>query len=74
MKNTSASLFGQIDYDISDKLTATFGLNYTDDKKDVKSDVTVVDLFAALPFEAAGLGALTGLQFFKPFVNYPNEN
>jgi iron complex outermembrane receptor protein len=74
MKNSSSSLFGQVDYDLSDNLTATFGLNYTDDRKDVVSDVTVIDAFAALPFEAAGLGALTGLQFFKPFVNYPNSD
>lgn len=74
MDNKSTSFFGQVDYDLSDKLTATFGLNYTDDKKDVVSDVRVVDAFAALPFEAAGLGALTGLQFFKPFVNYPNAD
>ena len=34
----------------------------------------MVDAFAALPFEAVGLGALTGLQFFKPFTNYPNSD
>ena len=74
MENKSSSFFGQLDYDLADNLTATFGLNYTDDKKDVVSDVIVVDAFAALPFEAAGLGALTGLQFFKPFTNYPNAD
>ena len=74
MENTSASVFGQIDYQLSDNLSATFGLNYTDDTKDVVSNVTIIDSFAALPFEAVGLGALTGLQFFKPFVNYPNAD
>lgn len=74
MESKSTSFFGQLDYDLSEHLVATIGLNYTDDKKDVISDVRVVDTFAALPFEAAGLGALTGLQFFKPFVNYPNAD
>jgi iron complex outermembrane receptor protein len=74
MNNKSTSFFGQLDYDLSEKLTATLGLNHTDDRKQVVSDVRVVDAFAALPFEAAGLGALTGLQFFKPFNNYPNAD
>ena len=74
MDNTAMSFFGQMDYQISDSLTATLGLAYSDDSKDVSGDITIIDAFAALPLEAAGLGALSGLQFFPAFRNYPNAD
>ena len=74
MDSSATSLFGSVDYLISDNLTATLGLSYTDDSKKVAGDITIIDPFAALPLAAAGLGALSGLQFFPPFTNYPNAN
>ncbi len=74
MDSSATSLFGQMDYQISDNLIATLGISYSDDSKDVSGNITIIDPFAALPLEAAGLGALSGLQFFKPFNNYPNAS
>ena len=74
MDNTAMSFFGQMEYRINDSLTATLGLAYSDDSKDVSGDITIIDAFAALPLEAAGLGALSGLQFFPAFRNYPNAD
>tara|TARA_B110000503_G_scaffold62593_1_gene99111 strand:+ start:350 stop:2851 length:2502 start_codon:yes stop_codon:yes gene_type:complete len=73
MEGVATSFFGQVDIAMSDQLTATVGLNYTEDKKTVVSDVLVVDAFAALPLAAAGLGALSGLQFFPAFPAYGGD-
>jgi iron complex outermembrane receptor protein len=70
MSAEALSIFTQMDYSLSDQLTVTLGLNYTEDEKDVTPSVIVVDNFAALPLEAAGLGALSGLQLFPPFPDY----
>ena len=67
--------FGELAYDITDKLTVTGGLSYLNDRKRVVSDVTLRDPFSALnlqsvpQFTALGLpgnlyGALGGLQFY----------
>ena len=70
MTAEALSIFTQMDYSLSDQLTVTLGLNYTEDEKDVTPSVIVVDDFAALPLTAAGLGALAGLQLFPPFPDY----
>ena len=70
MKAEALSIFTQLDYSLSDQLTVTLGLNYTEDEKNVNPNVTVVDPFAALPLTAVGLGALAGLQLFPPFPDY----
>ena len=75
MKQTSYSLFGQVDYKVTDKLTLTGGLAYLNDDKKARSNVVLTDPFsslnlAAVPqFPALGLPgnlyqALGGLQFF----------
>lgn len=76
METESTSLFGQLDYDLSDTLTASVGIGYIEDEKTVLSNVTIVDPFAALPdatFQGA-LAPLAGFRFFKPFTNYPNAS
>jgi len=73
MEGVATSVFGQVDIAMSDNLTATVGLNYTEDKKTVVSDVLVIDAFAELPLAAAGLGALSGLQLFPPFPAYGGD-
>ena len=70
MSAESLSIFTQMDYKLSDQLTVTLGLNYTEDEKDVTPSVLVDDAFAALPLTAVGLGALAGLQLFPPFPDY----
>jgi len=75
MKQTSYSLFGQVDYRVTDKLTLTGGLAYLNDEKKARSNVVLNDPFSSLnlsavpQFPALGLpgnlySALGALQFF----------
>lgn len=72
LDNESVSLFGQADWHISDELTATLGLNYTRDEKELSVRQLNSDVFSAQPLDAIGLGALAGLQFLPPFQEFPN--
>ena len=73
MQNEAISIFANFDYDVSDSLRLSLGLNYTEDEKAVSSDVNINDPFAALPFAGNPLTAgLVPLQFFPPYGNYPN--
>ena len=82
MKQTSFSLFGQADYEVTDRLTLTGGLAFLSDKKDAESAVVLRDPFSALNLSAvpqlAALGlpgnlysALGGLQFY--YANTTNH-
>lgn len=51
--DTSASLFGTVDYEVTDRLTATFGLNYTQVSKDAFANAVSTDTFAAVDLNAA---------------------
>ena len=75
LKQDSYSIFGNLDYDVTDALTLTAGAAYLGDRKKASSDVTLTDKFSALnlqnvpQFGAIGLppnlyGPLGGLQFF----------
>ncbi|HJV40903.1 TonB-dependent receptor [Caulobacter sp.] len=75
MNQTSYSLFGQVDYQVTDKLTLTGGLAYLNDDKKARSNVVMNDPFSSLnlsavpQFPALGLpgnlySALGALQFF----------
>ena len=75
MNQRSNSLFGNIDYDVTDNLTITGGLAYLTDRKRAASDVVLTDKFSELnlqnvpQFGAIGLppnlyGPLGALQFF----------
>ena len=59
------SVFGQMDWHLSDRATLTAGLNYTAVKKDVFATQTNTDTFSALDMVALGFdltfSALTGL-------------
>lgn len=120
--NTAWSIFGNIDVNITDRLTATFGISHTDDRKEVAVSALSTDALAAVnldqlgytatlrtllaqrgvslqnpasvgPFVAANpaiyaqiqqqalatalgttnpFNALRALQFFPPFLNFPN--
>ncbi|MEP6739541.1 MAG: TonB-dependent receptor [Caldimonas sp.] len=82
MDQDSYSIFGNIDYDVTDRLTVTGGLAYLHDRKRASSDVGLSDKFSSLnlqnvpQFAAIGLppnlyGPLGGLQFF--YANTPNH-
>jgi outer membrane receptor protein involved in Fe transport len=57
-ENQAFSLFGQADYELSDRLTATIGLNYTQDEKTVSLNQLNTDPFSQLDFVAIGFGGL----------------
>ena len=48
LNNDAFSIFGQIDFKITERLTLTGGLNYTHDKKRFSTNVVSTDVFAAL--------------------------
>ena len=77
MTQDSSSLFGNLDWSVTDNLTLTGGLAYLTDRKRAASNVTLTDKFSQLDlqdvpqFGAIGLppnlyGPLGALQFFYP--------
>lgn len=55
--NDAYSLFGQIDFHVTDKLTLTGGLNYTKDKKTVTGSTVNGDTFSSVNLNDAFFGA-----------------
>ncbi|MEZ5736390.1 MAG: TonB-dependent receptor [Novosphingobium sp.] len=53
LKNQAISVFGQIDFEIADRLTLTGGVNYTHDKKRFALDAGTDDVYASLDFDNA---------------------
>ena len=53
LENESISLFGQFDYHINDRLTASLGLNYTYDEKDATITQFPNDIFSSLDLATA---------------------
>lgn len=74
MRYEARSVFAQVDYALSDALSATLGVNYTEDEKQVRSDVTITDAFATLPFAGTPFAGLQPFQLFRAFRNYPNAD
>ncbi|WP_018995575.1 TonB-dependent receptor [Hirschia maritima] len=70
-ENEAWSIFGTLDWRITDKLTATVGMNYTADEKEVYVNQVNTDSFAALDFVGLGVVAfgLTPAQAQTPGVN-----
>lgn len=58
MDNQAISLFGQLDWHISDQLTATLGMNYTEDEKEATLAQVDQDLFSSLDLVQIGAGAI----------------
>lgn len=59
LDNQAASLFGTVDWHLSDRMTATIGLNYTKDEKEATLEQVNQDFFASLDFVAIGGGLIT---------------
>ena len=62
--NETFAFFAQADWHISDRFTITGGLRYTNDSKDVTSDIIIDDAFAAVnlvQLGAAQISAATGI-------------
>lgn len=63
--NQSLSLFAQGDFRVTDKLTATLGLGYIDDKKDVTGEAVNTDLYSSIDL-AAGLNNPVAVNVLSP--------
>ncbi|MEE4107954.1 MAG: TonB-dependent receptor, partial [Halieaceae bacterium] len=76
LDDDTLSLFTQIDYEFTDALTLTLGLNYTESDKEASANLISTDVFSALPLGAflppELAAAFAPLQFLPPFLNYPN--
>jgi len=58
--NEAFSVFGTVDFNVTDRLTLTGGINYTEDKKDVSGSSVNTDVFGNLDLEGApGLQVIT---------------
>ena len=53
MKNEAFSIFGTVDFEVTDRLTLTLGGNYTKDRKRFSTDVRSSDMFSGVDLDAA---------------------
>ncbi|WP_324070455.1 TonB-dependent receptor [Sphingopyxis sp.] len=53
MKNEAFSIFGTVDFDVTDRLTLTLGGNYTKDRKRFSTNVVSSDVFSGINLDAA---------------------
>jgi iron complex outermembrane receptor protein len=65
------SLFGTVDWEVTDRIVLTLGLNYTNDKKEVSLSQVNTDVFSKLAFPPS-LAGLSGIQFLPELLNFPN--
>lgn len=54
LENEAFTMFGQLDFDVSERLTLTAGVSYTEDEKDFALNVNSTDGFSALDLVAIG--------------------
>lgn len=52
LKDTAYSIFGTVDFEITDKLILTGGFNYTKDKKRFSGNINSTDVFSGIDFNA----------------------
>ena len=55
LDNESWSIFGSVDFEVTDRLTLTGGFNYTDDSKDFTADLFAADELANVNLVDAGI-------------------
>lgn len=88
-ENDALSLYASFDYDITDKLTASLGLAYNDDKKDVAVTQVNTETFSSIDFTttptvfgvaltevpdfAGFVPTLQESQFLPPMLEFPNS-
>ncbi len=87
--NKAYSIFATFDYHISDEFTATFGMSYTNDEKDLTVTQTNTDALSAIdltndltlfgvpigfiPSLAPAVPILQSFQFLPPMLDFPNS-
>ncbi len=65
MTNKNYSLFSQVDFEVTDRLTLTGGINYTNDKKRFSSDTQSSDVFSSINFNAPAYAPLRNQLLFQ---------
>ncbi|WP_379920776.1 TonB-dependent receptor [Erythrobacter sp. R86502] len=63
--NEAYSIFGQLDFEVSDRLTLTVGANYTKDAKDVVSNGRTTEGFSQVDLDAAQFAPSRNLLLFQ---------
>ncbi len=71
-ENTSQSLFGQVDWQLSDSLVATFGLNHTRDEKEVRVTQANTDVYSSIDLFNDFGGAIPNAFFGQAFFDATN--
>ncbi len=70
-KNTAWSLFGSVDWELTDRLVLTGGFNYTKDKKNVLSNTVTTDVFSSV--DLVRVGANAGIPATIPAGSFPGQ-
>ncbi len=52
LKDNSLSIFGTVDFEVTDRLTLTGGFNYTKDKKKFAANIVATDVFSSINLDA----------------------
>ena len=65
MKNEAFSIFGTVDFEVTDRLTLTLGGNYTKDRKRFSTNVVSSDVFSGINLDAAGYAPFRNALLFQ---------
>jgi len=65
MKNEAFSIFGTVDFEVTDRLTLTLGGNYTKDRKRFSTDVVSSDVFSGINLDAAAYAPFRNQLLFQ---------
>lgn len=87
--NQAYSLFVSLDYDMTEALTATLGLSYTNDEKEVTIESDNTEILSSIDFDtdptlfgvplvfiptlSPFVPTLKGVQFLPPQIEFPNS-
>jgi iron complex outermembrane recepter protein len=64
LKDNSISVFGSMDFELTERLTVTGGMNYTKDKKRFSSNVLATETFSSLDLDAPQYAAFRNQLIF----------
>ncbi len=65
MKNEAFSIFGTVDFEVTDRLTLTLGGNYTKDRKRFSTNVVSSDVFSGINLDAANYAPFRNTLLFQ---------
>ena len=65
MKNEAFSIFGTVDFEVTDRLTLTVGGNYTKDRKNFSTNVVSSDVFSGINLDAPAYAPFRNQLLFQ---------